>query len=321
MAATSAGRGPPWPSADYRGPGGGTQPRLRPDRRVAYPRLPDGSDAPPHRRAAPRGRARARRRAAAGRRPRAPRWPPRCASRGGGRARWRSTSTAGATIFASRADTARTPASVEKLYTTSAALTLYGVDGHLTTSALGDVGVDPGGVLIGNLYLRGGGDPNFGARQAGRARGRARARQRPARDHRARDRRRVGLRLPARRRRPRATGPRTRSGPLSALTFNRGRTGARRPYWQSPPLFAARASTRALQAPRRRDRRRRARRADPAGRAAAGRALLGDDGRARPPHQPAVGQLQRGDADQGARRRSSARAAPRARAPPWCAAP
>ena len=29
-------------------------------------------------------------------------------------------------------DTARTPASVEKLYTTSAALTLYGVDRHLT---------------------------------------------------------------------------------------------------------------------------------------------------------------------------------------------
>jgi D-alanyl-D-alanine carboxypeptidase/D-alanyl-D-alanine-endopeptidase (penicillin-binding protein 4) len=36
-------------------------------------------------------------------------------------------------------------------------------------------------------------------------------------------------------------------GPLSALTFNRGRTGARRPYWQtSPPLFAARAFARAL---------------------------------------------------------------------------
>src|SRR5688572_28361105 len=62
----------------------------------------------------------------------------------------------GRTIYSLRADTARTPASVEKLYTTSAALTLYGVDGHLTTSALGDVGVDPGGVLIGNLYLPGG---------------------------------------------------------------------------------------------------------------------------------------------------------------------
>ena len=36
-------------------------------------------------------------------------------------------------------------------------------------------------------------------------------------------------------------------GPLSALTFNRGRTGARGPYWQKrPPLFAARAFERAL---------------------------------------------------------------------------
>src|SRR5215212_8712546 len=72
----------------------------------------------------------------------------------------------GRTIYARRPDTPRTPASVEKLFTTSTALTLYGVDGHLTTRLMGDVGVDPGGVLIGNLYLRGGGDPNFGAAQA-----------------------------------------------------------------------------------------------------------------------------------------------------------
>ena len=55
---------------------------------------------------------------------------------------------------------------MNKLFTTATALSLYGVDGHLTTRALGDVGVDPGGVLIGNLYLRGGGDPSFGSRQA-----------------------------------------------------------------------------------------------------------------------------------------------------------
>ena len=36
-------------------------------------------------------------------------------------------------------------------------------------------------------------------------------------------------------------------GPLSALTFNRGRTGLRSPYWQpSPAQFAAKAFTRAL---------------------------------------------------------------------------
>ncbi|MEA2132121.1 MAG: hypothetical protein QOC68_30 [Solirubrobacteraceae bacterium] len=152
----------------------------------------------------------------------------------------------GRTLYALRADTARTPASVEKLYTTSTALTLYGVDGHLTTQLLGDVGVDPGGVLIGNLYLRGGGDPYFGERQA------AELADRLVLD--------TGLREITGRvigdesafdslRGPPSEGYRTTNevGPLSALTYNRGRTGARRPYWQtSPPLFAARAFARAL---------------------------------------------------------------------------
>jgi D-alanyl-D-alanine carboxypeptidase/D-alanyl-D-alanine-endopeptidase (penicillin-binding protein 4) len=152
----------------------------------------------------------------------------------------------GRTIYALRADTARTPASVEKLYTTSTALTLYGVDGHLTTQLLGDVGVDPGGVLIGNLYLRGGGDPYFGERQAAELAdqlvldtGLREITGRVIGDESAFD----SLRGPP------SEGYRTTNevGPLSALTFNRGRTGARRPYWQkSPPLFAARAFARAL---------------------------------------------------------------------------
>ena len=87
-------------------------------------------------------------------------------SAGGGSGALAVDLDSGRQIFASRPDTARTPASVNKLFTTSTALSLYGVDGHLTTRALGDVGVDPGGVLIGNLYLRGGGDPSFGSRQA-----------------------------------------------------------------------------------------------------------------------------------------------------------
>ena len=103
----------------------------------------------------------------------------------------------GRTIFSSRAGTARTPASVEKLYTMSTALTLYGVDGHLSTRALGDVGVDPGGVLIGNLYLRGGGDPYFDDLKAAQLADELVLDGRPARDHRARDRRRVRLRLAA----------------------------------------------------------------------------------------------------------------------------
>jgi serine-type D-Ala-D-Ala carboxypeptidase/endopeptidase (penicillin-binding protein 4) len=165
---------------------------------------------------------------------------------GGGSGAFAVDLDSGRTIYASRADTARTPASVEKLYTTSTALTLYGVDGHLTTSALGDVGVDPGGVLIGNLYLRGGGDPNFGARQAAELAdelvlegGLREITGRVIGDESAFD----SLRGPP------SEGYRTTNevGPLSALTFNRGRTGARRPYWQrSPPLFAARAFARAL---------------------------------------------------------------------------
>ena len=166
---------------------------------------------------------------------------------GGGSSAFAVDLDSGRTIYASRADTARTPASVEKLYTTSTALTLYGVDGHLTTHVLGDVGIDPGGVLIGNLYLRGGGDPNFGALQA------AALADRLVLDS--------GLREVTGRvigdesafdslRGPQSAGYRTTNdvGPLSALTFNRGRTGARRPYWQKrPPLFAARAFERALE--------------------------------------------------------------------------
>ena len=48
---------------------------------------------------------------------------------------------------------------------------------------------------------------------------------------------------------PPSEGFRTSSyvGPLSALTFNRGFTGKRRPLFQaSPPLFAAKAFTAAL---------------------------------------------------------------------------
>jgi serine-type D-Ala-D-Ala carboxypeptidase/endopeptidase (penicillin-binding protein 4) len=165
---------------------------------------------------------------------------------GGGSGAFAMDLDSGRTIYASRADTARTPASVEKLYTTSTALTLYGVEGHLTTRALGDVGVDPAGVLIGDLYLRGGGDPYFDDLRAAQLAdelvldsGLREITGRVIGDESAFD----SLRGPP------SEGYRTTNevGPLSALTFNRGRTGARRPYWQKrPPLFAARAFERAL---------------------------------------------------------------------------
>jgi serine-type D-Ala-D-Ala carboxypeptidase/endopeptidase (penicillin-binding protein 4) len=67
----------------------------------------------------------------------------------------------GRTLFSSRPDTARIPASNEKLYTTSVALARFGPSGRLATRVLGDGTLDEG-VYRGNLYLRGGGDPTFG---------------------------------------------------------------------------------------------------------------------------------------------------------------
>jgi serine-type D-Ala-D-Ala carboxypeptidase/endopeptidase (penicillin-binding protein 4) len=67
----------------------------------------------------------------------------------------------GRTLFESKADVARVPASVEKLYTTSASLLRFGPDATLKTTVAGDGFMDPDGVWRGNLYLRGGGDPTL----------------------------------------------------------------------------------------------------------------------------------------------------------------
>ena len=115
-----------------------------------------------------------------------------------------------------------------------------------------------------------------------RARRPARARRGPARGHGARDRRRVGLRLAAR--------PAVRGLP----DHERGRAAERadlqpRPLRAPAPLLPGqpgalrRARVRARAAAPRRDHRRRlTHRPHAAGRADAGRALLADDGRARP---------------------------------------
>jgi serine-type D-Ala-D-Ala carboxypeptidase/endopeptidase (penicillin-binding protein 4) len=70
--------------------------------------------------------------------------------------------TADATVFALRDNVARPPASVEKLYTTVAALSALGPNATLRTTVLGTGHLGPGGVWHGNLYVRGGGDPTFG---------------------------------------------------------------------------------------------------------------------------------------------------------------
>lgn len=71
--------------------------------------------------------------------------------------------TTGQTLFAENPTTPRLPASVEKLYTTSTALLRLGPTATFTTSILGLGSRDPQGIWHGTLYLRGGGDPTFGA--------------------------------------------------------------------------------------------------------------------------------------------------------------
>jgi len=70
----------------------------------------------------------------------------------------------GAELYALRENAVRIPASVEKLFTTSAALLRLGASTTLTTRAVTapDVIVEPGGTVRGDLVLVGGGDPFFG---------------------------------------------------------------------------------------------------------------------------------------------------------------
>ena len=74
----------------------------------------------------------------------------------------------GQTLYSNNARGARLPASVQKLYTTSAALLRFGPNNTLTTSVLG-IGQMHGGTFTGTLYLRGGGDPTFGSAAFDRA--------------------------------------------------------------------------------------------------------------------------------------------------------
>ena len=56
------------------------------------------------------------------------------------------------------------PASVEKLYTATAALARMGASARLHTVVLASGHVGAGGEFVGTIYLRGGGDPTFGSR-------------------------------------------------------------------------------------------------------------------------------------------------------------
>jgi D-alanyl-D-alanine carboxypeptidase/D-alanyl-D-alanine-endopeptidase (penicillin-binding protein 4) len=71
--------------------------------------------------------------------------------------------TAGIQLFAKRADTLLVPASNEKLFTTATALQAFGPTGTLrTTLRIGNsTRIDTDGVVHGDLYLVGGGDPSL----------------------------------------------------------------------------------------------------------------------------------------------------------------
>jgi D-alanyl-D-alanine carboxypeptidase/D-alanyl-D-alanine-endopeptidase (penicillin-binding protein 4) len=152
----------------------------------------------------------------------------------------------GEELFSSNADVPRMPASVEKLYTSAAALLLYGEQGRLSTTVLSPAVPDASGDIAGDLVLRGGGDPTFAAKDASTLAGRlvraglSRIDGRVVGDESAFD----AFRGPP------SSGFQLSSdvGPLSALSYDHGRTGKRRPYFQaSPARFAADAFEKALE--------------------------------------------------------------------------
>jgi D-alanyl-D-alanine carboxypeptidase/D-alanyl-D-alanine-endopeptidase (penicillin-binding protein 4) len=151
----------------------------------------------------------------------------------------------GQELYRRAPDVPRIPASVNKLYTTSAALLLYGAEGQLTTEVLGATELQDG-VVDGNLYLRGGGDPSFSRAEArGLARvlagsGLTEVSGRVIGDE---------SRFDALRGGPASNFATSYwVGPLSGLPFNHGRTLARRSRFQGQPArYAAERFDRELE--------------------------------------------------------------------------
>jgi D-alanyl-D-alanine carboxypeptidase/D-alanyl-D-alanine-endopeptidase (penicillin-binding protein 4) len=127
---------------------------------------------------------------------------------------------------------------VNKLYTTSTALLRWGETGQLATEVLGSSAPDADGVVKGNVYLRGGGDPEFGRAQArGLARvlegsGLTKVTGRIVGDESRFDRLRGG---------PDSNyGTSVWVGPLSGLSFNKGLLlGSRSRFQRDPARYAA----------------------------------------------------------------------------------
>ena len=204
----------------------------------------------------------------------------------------------GQELYSYRADVGRVPASVEKLYTSATALLNYGAEGRLTTSVLATALPDETGTIVGDVVLRGGGDPTFGTAAASALAEPAR-RGRAGADRRAGDRRRVGLRrLP----RPVELTHRVLGRPAQrALVQPRAHRQAAPVLPGQPGPVRGAGVREGAQAPGRADHREGPRRHHAGG----DDAVLGVElaaGRVdRAPDEPAVGQLHRRDADEGAR--------------------
>jgi serine-type D-Ala-D-Ala carboxypeptidase/endopeptidase (penicillin-binding protein 4) len=151
----------------------------------------------------------------------------------------------GEELFSSNADVPRLPASVEKLYTSASALLLYGAEGKLSTTVMSASLPGDAGDINGDVVLRGDGDPTFDAKDLSALAGKLtragldRIDGRVLGDESAFD----AFRGP-----PSSSFRLTSDvGPLSALSYDHGRTGKRSPYWQSSPArFAAQAFEKAL---------------------------------------------------------------------------
>ena len=139
----------------------------------------------------------------------------------------------GRTIYALRADTPRMPASVQKLYTSATALERLGAEGRLTTTVYAETAPDAEGIVEGDLFLRGGGDPDLDVIDLGKLAeqvddaGITAITGRVIGDEFAWDTLRgvpsSGFALTS------------EVGVLSALVSDRGRTGRRAPFWQPRP--------------------------------------------------------------------------------------
>jgi len=137
------------------------------------------------------------------------------------------------TIYRLRADTPRMPASVEKLYTSATALERFGPSGRLATTVYAETPPDAEGVVEGDLFLRGSGDPNLDVIDLGKL-----AQQVDDAGITAITGRVIGdeFAWDTRRGVPSSGFALTSDvGVLSALIANRGRTGKRAPYWQARP--------------------------------------------------------------------------------------